>query len=117
MADRPATKPQASPREATDDDGGGKRRKVRTKQCIHCLMPCTILHRVRIAERGHWVSVCDICWGHRCDGNPHYAYGGLWNAGRLTQPGEQKATRPRTPRKGGSGPKKPKHAGPTRPPA
>ncbi len=117
MADRPAST-QTSPREAVDEEGGGgKRRKVRTKQCVHCLMPCTILHRVRIALDGNWVSVCDICWGHRCDGNPHYAYGGLWNAGRLTQPGEQKATRPRAPRKGGAAPRKPKRSGPTRPSA
>lgn len=56
------------------------------------MTPCTVLHRVRVVRGGPWASVCDLCWGHRCDGNPHYAYGGLWTAGRLTQPGEQRAT-------------------------
>ena len=89
-----------APAEAPEPDGGGgRRRKVRTKQCFHCFTPCTVIHRVRVVQDGPWESVCDVCWATRCDGNPHYAYGGLWSTGRLTQVGERKARAPKPPRK------------------
>ena len=85
------------------------------KLCFHCFTPCTVIHRVRVAENGGWESVCDVCWGVRCDGNPHYRYGGLWSSGRLSQPGEQKATAQKKPRKRPA--KKGSAAGKATPPA
>ena len=74
---------------AGPDTGGRKRRKVRTKQCVHCMTPCTTIHRVQIDHRRRWVFICDVCWPTRCVDNPHYAYGGLWVAGRVMKPESQ----------------------------
>ncbi len=66
-----------------------KRRKPRTKQCVHCYTPCTTIHRVRIDYRKQWVFVCDICWPTRCVDNPHYEFGGTWVSGRIVVPESQ----------------------------
>ena len=83
-------------RGGTGGDGGGggdggsrKKRKVRTKQCVHCMTPCVSIHRVQVDHRRRWVFICDICWPTRCVDNPHYAYGGLWVAGRVMKPDSQ----------------------------
>ncbi|MEM9882546.1 MAG: hypothetical protein AAF800_06495 [Planctomycetota bacterium] len=68
-----------------------KRRKPRTKQCVHCFMPCTTIHRVRLDHRKQWVFICDQCWAERCVDNPHYEYGGLWVSGRVVKPESQHA--------------------------
>ena len=63
-----------------------KRRKPRTKQCVHCYTPCTTIHRVKLDYRRQWAFICDICWPTRCIDNPHYEYGGLWVTGRVMKP-------------------------------
>ena len=87
--------------------------------CFHCFTPCVVIHRVWVRRDGPWESVCDVCWAHRCDGNPDYQYGGLWASGRLSQPGEQKPTAQKKPRKrpGKKGPAagKARRSGPGRP--
>ncbi|MEM1107421.1 MAG: hypothetical protein AAGH99_01890 [Planctomycetota bacterium] len=66
-----------------------KRRKPRTKQCVHCYMPCTTIHRVRLDHRKQWVFICDLCWPTRCVDNPHYEFGGTWVTGRIVKPESQ----------------------------
>ncbi len=68
-----------------------KKRKPRTKQCVHCYTPCTIIHKVKLDHRKQTAFICDICWPTRCVDNPHYEYQGLWNSGRLMRPGQDAA--------------------------
>lgn len=74
---------------ADQDRNARKRRKPRTKQCVHCFTPCTTIHRVRLDFRKQWVFICDICWPSRCIDNPHYEYGGMWVSGRIVKPESQ----------------------------
>lgn len=98
-APKPAGGPAASegsvgkapdrPGNAASKPKAKKRRKPRTKQCVHCYTPCTTIHRVRIDYRKQWVFVCDICWPTRCIDNPHYEFGGTWVSGRIVKPESQ----------------------------
>ena len=88
-----AARPSGPPRPEADAGDGSKRkkRKVRTKNCVHCYTPNTVVHKVKLSQKSQWDYICDICWPTRCDGNPHYAYAGTWTAGRLVVPGAKKA--------------------------
>ncbi len=63
-----------------------KKRRVRTKQCAKCMMPCILLTRAKLDKSIVWHLVCDFCWPTFCDGNPDYHYGGTWINGRIVDP-------------------------------
>ncbi len=65
-----------------------KKRKPRTKQCVSCFTPCSVVHKVRLDHRKQWVFICDICWPSRCIDNPHYEFQATWSSGRITRPGQ-----------------------------
>ena len=86
--DKPQKRPGA-PAPQAKQGKPKKRRKPRTKQCVHCYTPCTTIHRVRLDYRKQWVFICDICWPTRCIDNPHYEFGGTWVSGRIVKPESQ----------------------------
>ncbi|MEM6751270.1 MAG: hypothetical protein AAGA57_10675 [Planctomycetota bacterium] len=54
------------------------------------------LFRVQVDHTRKWKYICDICWAHVCDGNPHYRYGGIWPPNRGGHGERNHKPRPKT---------------------
>lgn len=55
-------------------------RRLAPRACALCSRLNELLYRVSFEEDSSWVLVCPQCWPQVSTENPHYRYGGTWNA-------------------------------------